>query len=216
MLRRITAGTALIGTLTMIAPAVASPKPAPEPDTKLVINVASAHGSGCPDGHADVQVVPDSTTTFTVGYSQYNTASVGPDSMPLDFRKNCQLALDIEMPRGFTFAVAGAEYRGYASLKPGAYGEHAAGYYFAGHAQTGRNRHDLKGPLEGSWGYTDTLGSAALSYLPCGEQRPLNITTELRVNAGSSDPQEHTSFLSMDSSGPSINATYRIKWKSCE
>ena len=213
MLRSMTAATALLGTLVMAAPAHATPEPAPKPDKMMIIDVVSANGSGCPAGSADIQVSPD-YTAFTVTYSKY-TASVGPDATPLDFRKNCQMALDIKVPSGITFAIASADYRGYASLRHGSFGQQAASYYFQGHSQTTRSRHDFKGPMEDSWQRTDKVGIASLSFLPCGERRYLNINTELRVNRGSSDTRKHTNFLSMDSTDASINTLYRVAWKKC-
>ncbi|GAA4957448.1 DUF4360 domain-containing protein [Actinoplanes utahensis] len=213
MLRSMTAGTALLGVLAMAAPAQAVPEHAPKPDKMMVIDVVSANGSGCPDGSADIQVSPD-FTAFTVTYSKY-TASVGPDASPLDFRKNCQMALDIKVPSGFTFAIASADYRGYASLRPGSYGQQMASYYFQGHSHTTRSRHDFKGPMEDSWQRNDKVGIASMSFLPCGERRFLNINTELRVNRGTSDTKKHTNFLSMDSTDAAINTLYRVEWKRC-
>ncbi|MEV0895537.1 DUF4360 domain-containing protein [Actinoplanes sp. NPDC049802] len=208
-----TAGTALLGALAVSAPAQAHPEYVPKPDKMMVIDVVSANGSGCPAGTAEIQVSPD-FTAFTVTYANY-TALVGPTATPLDFRKNCQLALDIKVPGGFTFAIASADYRGYASLRPGSYGQQAASYYFQGHSRTTRSRHDFKGPMEDSWQRTDKVAIASLNYLPCGERKFLNINTELRVNRGTSDTRKHTNFLSMDSTDAAINTLYRVAWKKC-
>ncbi|SDT81309.1 DUF4360 domain-containing protein [Actinoplanes derwentensis] len=213
MLRSMTAGTALLGALAMSAPVQAAPDAAPKPDKMMVIDVVSVNGSGCPENSADVQVSPDNTA-FTVSYSEY-TASVGPKANPLDFRKNCQLGLDIRVPGGFTFAIASADYRGYASLKPGARGQQIASYYFQGHSNTTRSTHDFKGPIEDSWQRTDKVAIAATSFLPCGERRYLNINTELRVNRGTSDAKKHTNFLTMDSTDASLSTLYRVVWQKC-
>jgi hypothetical protein len=214
MLRSMTVGTALLGALAVAAPAHAAPELAPKPDKMMVISVASANGSGCPKGSAAIQVSPDNTA-FTVTYSEY-TASVGPKATPLDFRKNCQLLLDIKVPSGFTFAIASADYRGYASLRDGAYGEQNASYYFQGHSKTTMSQHKFKGPLEDDWQRTDQVAIASTSFLPCGEKRYLNINTDLRVNRGTSDTKKHTNFLSMDSTDAAINTLYRVAWKSCK
>ncbi|GGN96695.1 hypothetical protein GCM10010112_88180 [Actinoplanes lobatus] len=213
MLRSITAGTALLGALAVSAPAQAQPRFVPDNDKMMVIDVVSANGSGCPSGTAQIQVSPD-YTAFTVTYSTY-TALVGPTATPLDFRKNCQLVLNIKVPGGFTFAIASADYRGYASLRAGAYGQQAANYYFQGQSRTARSEHNFKGPMEDSWQNTDKVAITALNYLPCGERKYLNINTELRVNRGSSNSRKDTSFLSMDSTDAAINTLYRVVWKKC-
>ncbi|GIF04027.1 hypothetical protein Asi03nite_15650 [Actinoplanes siamensis] len=179
----------------------------------MTIDVVNAIGSGCPDRSSRIAVSPDNTA-FTVTYANY-TARVGPESDPLDFRKNCQIALDVKVPSGFTFAVAGADYRGYASLARGAWAQESANYYFQGHAQTTRIEHDFRGPYDDVWQRGDRVGIGSLSYLPCGERRFLNINTDLRVNRGTSDARKLTSFISMDSTDAAINTVYRVAWKRC-
>ncbi|KJK54882.1 DUF4360 domain-containing protein, partial [Saccharothrix sp. ST-888] len=130
-------------------------------------------------------------------------------------RKNCQLNLDVHVPQGFTYAIAAADYRGFAHLEPGTTGTEKANYYFQGSPQTSSLSHEFKGRLDDSWQATDTVGVASLVYAPCGERRNFNINTELRVSAGTSDPSRTTSFMTMDSTDGSINTTYHLAWKQC-
>lgn len=211
MLRTLTTAAAMLSTLGVAAPVHAGPPPVP--DEMMIIDVVKANGSGCPGESAAITVSEDNKA-FTVTYSEY-TAQVGPQSGPLDFRKNCQLALDVKVPSGFTFAIATADYRGFASLRNGAWAEQNANYYFQGYSQTTRTQHRFKGPMEDGWQRTDRVGIASLNYLRCGDRRFLNINTELRVNRGWSDTRKHTSFISMDSTDAAINTLYRVVWKKC-
>jgi Domain of unknown function (DUF4360) len=186
--------------------------PVPPPSDHIVIDLVTVNGSGCPAGTAAIAVSPDNTA-FTVTYSQF-TAQAGAGTKPTDFRKNCQLALNVHVPQGFTFAVAGADYRGYAHLEPGAGGTETANYYFQGESQTTRIHHDFTGPTDSDWERTDSVGIGSLSFLPCGEQRYLNVNTELRVNRGWSSPKT-TSFMTMDSTDGSIDTVYHVAWKKC-
>ena len=122
---------------------------------------------------------------------------------------------DVHVPQGFTYAVAGADYRGFAHLERGASASETANYYFQGEPQTTRIRHGFTGPSDGDWQRTDTVGVSSLSFLPCGEQRYLNVNTELRVNRGWSDTRNTTSFLTMDSTDGSIDTVYHVAWKHC-
>jgi hypothetical protein len=214
MLRTITAGAAMLAALAIPDAALAGPAPAPKSDKIMIIDVVNANGSGCPEGTTAIAVSPDNTA-FTITYSQY-TAMVGPGAGVLDFRKNCQLALDIKVPSGFTFAIASADYRGYAKLAAGAKGLEAANYYFQGNSQTTRIQHTFKGPMDDDWQETDSVGVASLSFLPCGERRYLNINTELRVSGGKSNTNTTTSLMSMDSTDAAINTLYRVAWKKCK
>ncbi|GAA2855684.1 hypothetical protein Acy02nite_08860 [Actinoplanes cyaneus] len=211
MFRLLTAGATALAAVAIAAPAQARPNPVP--DQRMTIGVVNAIGSGCPDKTARIAVSPDNTA-FTVTYSEY-TAQVGPEASPLDFRKNCQLALDVKVPTGFTFAIASADYRGYASLARGAWAMESANYYFQGHATTTRFEHRFTGPFSDDWQRGDQVGIASLSFLPCGERRYLNINTDLRVNRGTSDARKETSFISMDSTDAAINTVYHVAWRQC-
>jgi hypothetical protein len=211
MLKALTVGATLLASLAVtVAPASAAFKALP--DDQMVIDVAAANGSGCPLGSADVTVSPDNKA-FTVTYSEF-TAQTGAGTKPTDFRKNCQLALNVHVPQGYTFAVAGADYRGFAHLERGAGGSESANYYFQGEAQSTRIRHNFSGPADSDWQRTDSVGIGSLSFLPCGEERYLNVNTELRVDRGSSSPKT-TSFLTMDSTDGRIDTVYHVAWKKC-
>ncbi|MEV7175720.1 DUF4360 domain-containing protein [Kitasatospora sp. NPDC093679] len=195
------------------AAAPTGPWTTPPPPDKIVINVATVNGSGCPAGTAAVAVSPDNTA-FTVTYSDY-LAQVGVGSKPTDFRKNCQLNLNVHVPQGFTYAIASADYRGFAHLERGAVGTQKANYYFQGSPQTTSSNHQFKGPLDDSWQATDSVDVAALVFAPCGELRNFNINTELRLSAGTSDTAKTTSFMTMDSTDGDINTVYHLAWKTC-
>ncbi|KUL35333.1 DUF4360 domain-containing protein [Actinoplanes awajinensis] len=210
MLSAIATGALLLSSLTG-APAMAW-HGAPPPSDRMVIDVVAANGSGCPDKTANVQVSPDNTA-FTVTYSDF-IAQVGPDAKPTDFRKNCQLALNVHVPDGYTYAVAGADYRGFGHLEEGATGSETAFYYFQGEAHTTRIKHDFKGWMDSDWQQTDKVAISSMSFLPCGEQRYLNVNTELRVNAGWSK-RTTTSFLTMDSSDGNLDTQYHVSWMKC-
>ncbi|MFD4835846.1 DUF4360 domain-containing protein [Streptomyces uncialis] len=182
------------------------------PPDKIVIEVATVNGSGCPTGTAAIAVSPDNTA-FTVTYSDYLAKAGGP-SLPTDFRKNCQLNLIVHVPNGFTYAVMGVDYRGFASLERGASGVEKASYYFQGSPATASRSHTFNGPLVDDWQATDTTEWANLVWAPCGVKRNLNINTELRVNAGTSD-RTRTSFMTMDSTDGSLDTVYHLAWQRC-
>jgi hypothetical protein len=210
MLQVLTAGVMLASAL--VAPTTVTTVSSPPPPDKMVISLVTVNGSGCPPNSARVAVSPDNTA-FTVTYSEY-LAQVGVGAKATDFRKNCQLGLNVHVPQGFTYAIAGADYRGFAHLARGAYGSQSANYYFQGESQSAQIRHNFAGPADTDWHTTDTVGIGALSFLRCGEQRYLNVNTELRVGAGSSNART-TSFLTMDSTDGSIATVYHVAWKKC-
>ncbi|GAB2750931.1 DUF4360 domain-containing protein [Streptomyces bullii] len=201
---------ALLGTALPAQPP--SPGFVDPPPDKIVIKVATVNGSGCPQGTTAVAVSEDNTA-FTVTYSDY-LAQAGGGSDPTAFRKNCQLNLIVHVPQGFTYAIASADYRGFAALQPGATGTQRASYYFQGSPSTASRSHPFNGPYNDNWQATDTTDWAQLVWAPCGVQRNFNINTELRVNAGTQAPDK-VSFMTMDSTDGDISTVYHLAWKEC-
>lgn len=201
MLTAITAGTMLLASLG-----------APPPPEHMTIDVVSANGSGCPKGTAVVNVSPDNKA-FTVAYSHF-IAQVGPEAKSTDYRKQCQLSLDVHVPEGYTYAVASADYRGYARLEPEAIATSTAYYYFQGESHTTSSRYQFSGLLDDDWHVNDKVEVQSMSYLPCGEKRYLNINTELKVQAPKAK-KGTTSFITMDSSDGNLETLYRVSWAKC-
>ncbi|MEU5693009.1 DUF4360 domain-containing protein [Actinosynnema sp. NPDC020468] len=176
----------------------------------VTVDVVTVNGSGCPAGTSAVAAADD-RTAFTVTYSAF-LAEAGGSSGPTEFRKNCQLVLQLGYPQGFTFGISKADYRGFAHLQAGATGVEQGNYYFSGTSPTSRKTHTFHGPLSDDWQATDTTEWASIVYAPCGEKRLFNANTELRVLAGSS---QGTSFLALDSTDGSVSTRYHFSWKRC-
>lgn len=208
--------TTLLGSLLTAAPASASGSlavvPTAPPRDRIVIDLVTVNGSGCPAGSAAVAVAPDNTA-FTVTYSRY-LAQVGIGAVPTDMRKNCLLSLVVHVPAGFTYAIAKADFRGFANIARGATALERANYYFQGNTQTAFREHSF-GAMSDDWQTTDVTDVAQLVWHPCGALRNFNINTELRVNVGTSDPKKTTSFISMDSTDGSIDTIYHFNWGRC-
>jgi len=182
------------------------------PQGKITLDIKTINGSGCPAGTADATaVMSDDNTSFTVTYKNF-AAKTGASTTAIDQRKNCQINVLVHVPPGFTYAVAEADYSGFAHLAAGATALEQANYYFTGTAATARVPHTLSGPFDGEWHTRDAAN--VLVYAPCGIDRNLNINAELRASAGSSDGNT-TSFIEMDSSHASVATTYQFSWMQC-
>ncbi|WP_131743250.1 DUF4360 domain-containing protein [Actinomadura roseirufa] len=181
----------------------------PTPDG-VSVEVVTVNGSGCPAGTASASVSED-RTAFSVTYDDF-LAFAGADANPTGFRKNCQLNLKVHVPQGYTYAVKGIRHRGFAGVESGATALLRTNYYFQGSPQNSVVSHTIRGRYLGNWVYDDDVAQDQLVYKPCGEERNLNINTELRVDTGTSD-EAKISFVALDSQRGS--ARYDFAWKRC-
>ena len=217
-------GAAIGGMVLLLLVPIASVQSAPPeatqverpPPGSIDIRLVTVNGSGCPDATgAAVAVAPDHTA-FTATYRSHRyLAKVGVGAGPTDRRVNCQLSIQFHIPNGFTYAIAKADYRGYAHLARGAWGIEKASYYFQGSPGTVYRQHRINGATDDNFEFTDDTPIAALVWAPCGALRNFNVNTELRVNAGSSDPSRTPSYLTMDSTDLSVHTIYHLAWKHC-
>jgi hypothetical protein len=205
-MHKLTSGLIVLSALASYARADAPPP------GHITVELVTVNGSGCPRGTA-VTVAPDNTTFF-VAYSDY-LAVAGAGSSPTEFRKNCQLNVLVHVPQGFSFAIAEADYTGFASLAAGATASQRANYFFTGDSQNHAIVHSFNGPMTDDWQTTDTADVATLVFSPCGVSRNLNINTELRVSNGSADPGT-TNWIEMDATHASVQNIFHFAWKQCQ
>lgn len=198
--------------LSLVAtPAIAASNEANDvPPGKVRLDLRTVNGSGCKKDTAAVAVNHDNTA-FTVTYSDF-VAEAGPDSNATDSRKNCQLAINVRVPQGFTYAIIAADFRGYMDLKNNATGLHRTSYYQQGSSYTERADNDWRGPTKRSFTVTNRTEVEKLIWSRCGEDSIFNVNTELRVDAKRS---HGTSFMAMDSTDSSAKTLFQFRWKRC-
>ncbi|GAB3796062.1 DUF4360 domain-containing protein [Micromonospora zhanjiangensis] len=204
-------GTALALSLSTPAHAVTSDSGAQlatVPEGTITLNVVAANGSGCAPGTARVIGNPDKTG-FRIRYSNF-VAEAGDGADPTDRRKNCQVGVLVGVPSGWTFAIAEAEYRGRARLAAGATGLQRTNYYWQGSSAGSSTEETFAGPVNQFWETSDVAHVQV--YVPCDQQRVLNINTELRVDAGSSKAR---SSMSMMSSEGDVDTLFNFNWVRC-
>ncbi|MEQ4300726.1 DUF4360 domain-containing protein [Plantactinospora sp. B6F1] len=197
------------GVLAALFASTVATEPLVTPAEGITISVETVNGSGCPAGTAQVSTAADNTA-FTVSYSDYFVLA-GAGAKPTEFRKNCQLNLRVKIPQGFTFAVSQVDLQGFAYLQRGASGSQHSNYYFMGSSSNAQQSHEFTGPYSGVWRTSER--ASTLIYAPCGQERNLNVNTELRVDVG--DSESGTSFMAMDSTRGSVRSVYHLSWREC-
>ncbi|TDD37314.1 DUF4360 domain-containing protein [Actinomadura sp. KC06] len=195
-----------LGVAAAALPVLTSPPAAAAPPHRdPTIEITTVNGSGC---RPETVTVTPRSSGFTIRYSDYS-AKIGGDALPTDYRKNCQLGLRIIPTEGFTYAVMAVDHRGSAQLAPDATGVLKASHEFAGSPRQAQTTHSFKGPLSGGWQVAEKIDPGQLVWASCREERNLNISTELRVNA-----VDRTTANTFDMHS-GLGSAYHFAWKTC-
>lgn len=161
-------------------------------------------GTGCPVGTVDVSISPSGDQVFA-GFDAY----IAQTNSSIIARKNCQLRIGIRFDPAFSFSVATVDYRGFAGLASGAFGENVSTYFFAGQAPIGdaQARTRLLGPFFDNYDRRDDVG--LLVWSPCGPAyHDLVINNEVRVLG-------RNSLMTVDSITGQVQMIYALNWRRC-
>lgn len=200
--------TGMVASALTGSPSIELAAVAPPPAGSVAVEVATANGSGCPDGTATATLASDNSS-ITISYDSY-TALTGPGVDATEQRKNCQISLRVAVPAGYRYSISRAEHQGFARLESNATGLQRTAYYFAGLTPTASATFELDGPFNGRYEADEAFGAPLSS--PCTRQRNLNINNEVRVIAS-----ENTSEANLVSQGNGnrSRSTYRLAWNTC-
>ncbi|GBG77856.1 hypothetical protein CBR_g25787 [Chara braunii] len=167
-------------------------------------------GTGCPPGSAAGAISADGKA-LTLIFSNYTVLTLGN---PADRRKNCQVAVNLSYPVGFTFTLGAVTFRGYASFEEGVTGALAAAYYMSGVPGTVRVLHNLPPPANGDFEITDQF--ALFLFAQCGESTVmLNINSEARVVAPLPPNNNKKGLITVDTQDLKLEQQFGLRWKSC-
>lgn len=206
---------ALAGALAL-PPAVSAATPdaaAPPPDD-VTVDVLSVSGSGCPVGTVRLDLDPvaqERRTDLTLIFSEF-MAAIGTGTSPTDGRKNCQLALAVNAPAGYSYAIAEIRWTGEVGLAEGATAVLRHNHYVAGSTSPEPMVRQLAGPLEGAWSQAVEIERADRVFSPCDGPATLNLSTELRIDAGTSDVDGTGSFISLNAE---VLPSVALVWRRC-
>lgn len=161
-------------------------------------------GSGCPGGSVGASI-SDDRDSLIVLFDSF-IAKVPPGSFD---RKNCQLAVKLRFDPAWSFTIFRVDYRGFAALKAGAFGQEKSTYFFQGVPPAGdaSAQTTLYGPFLGDYARSDNLG--LLLWSPCGgTSQTLVINSQVRV-------QGTEAQMTVDSIAGKVVHVYDFRWRKC-
>ena len=166
-------------------------------------------GSGCPIGTVSATLSPDKKS-LSILFDDY-VLEAGPMAGKRMDRKNCQLAIPVHVPNGFSVSLVGVDYRGYNYLPSRAQATFTAEYFFAG-MRGPRFRKDFRGSLDQEYTLTNRLALTALTWSKCGEDVNLRIATAMRLR--NMDRREDA-MSTVDSVDMNAGLIYKLQFRRC-
>lgn len=165
-------------------------------------------GTGCPAGSASVALSPD-RQAITMLFDQYVVEAGG--SKALD-RKNCNIAVPVKVPAGYSVAVFAIDYRGFASLPSGARAQLNVDYFLAGEGRGVRTTKSFRGPYSSDYLTTDRLGLESVVWTGCGASTILRANTSILAQTNNRREQ---ALATVDSADIQAGLVYHLQWKRC-
>jgi hypothetical protein len=184
------------------------------PDT-IYVEQVTVNGSGCPAG----TVAANFTSDFSVlelTFSDF-VAQIGPGTKPSDWRKNCVIAATLHIPTGFTFALIGADYRGYGQVDPGVTGTQTTTYFIAGQLGSFSLSSHVPQDLDsfGNYSRQDEIPVSEWVWSPCGVNSIANLNASVSLN--NSQNRSGAGLMTLDETdiSPQVLFHWHFAWQTC-
>ncbi|HEY8278364.1 MAG TPA: DUF4360 domain-containing protein [Bdellovibrionota bacterium] len=165
-------------------------------------------GTGCPGGSASVSLSPDQKA-ISILFDQYVVEAGGSKSFD---RKNCNIAVPVHVPQGYSVAVMAIDYRGFVQLPRGARANLMVNYFLAGGGRGVTSNKSFYGESSQEYVTTDRLGLESIVWSACGASTILRANTSMLVQSNSRREQ---AMATVDSADIEAGLIYHIQWKSC-
>jgi len=165
-------------------------------------------GTGCPAGSASVALSPDQTSV-SILFDQYVVEAGGSKSFD---RKNCNIAIPVKVPQGYSVSVFAIDYRGFVGIPSGGRAQLAVDYFLAGNGRGVRTTKTFTGPYTSDYLKSDSLGMEAIVWSACGASTILRANTTMLVQ---SNNRRDAAMGTVDSADVQAGLIYHLQWRSC-
>jgi hypothetical protein len=165
-------------------------------------------GTGCPAGSASVALSPDQKA-ISILFDQYVVEAGGAKAFD---RKNCNIAIPVHVPQGYSVAVMAIDYRGFVGLPSGARANLNVNYFLAGQGRGINTRKDFFGSTSSNYLKSDRLGLESIVWSGCGADTILRANTSMMVQSNSRREQ---AMATVDSADIESGLIYHIQWRQC-
>ena len=170
--------------------------------------------NGCPEGSYSIVVSPDHTT-LSILFDQFTLES-GDLSVSGKQRKVCRISSPVDLPANYSIGVYKVDYRGFAKLVAKQETGLDVQYFLGPHDnQHGRVfKRKIKGPREGEYLFTETIGAGQMKRVGCGTAAMLDVGITLSLD-GDLRAGEAMASLDTTDAAPGGGLVYHLNLRKC-
>ena len=170
--------------------------------------------NGCPEGSYSIVVSPDGTT-LSILFDQFTLES-SDASVSGTRRKVCRISSPLNLPANYSIGVYKVDYRGFAKLAAKQETQLDVQYFLGPHDnEHGRVfKRKIKGPHEGDYLFTETIGAGQMKRVGCGTAAMLDVGITLSLD-GDLRAGEAMASLDTADAAPGGALVYHLDLKKC-
>ena len=159
-------------------------------------------------------MAPDGTT-LSLLFDQFSVASTGSPS-GAKLRKICRISAPLNLPANHSIGVYKVDYRGFAKLVAKQETDLEVQYFLGPHGnEQGRVfKRKVKGPHEGDYLFTETIGAGQMKRVGCGTAAVLNVGITLSLDGDLRTGQPMSSLDTADAARSGA-LVYHLDLKKC-
>ena len=138
--------------------------------------------NGCPEGSYKVVMSPDGTS-LSILFDKFTLEGSGSTGSTMP-RKVCRISAPLNLPANQSIGVYKVDYRGFAKLVKKQETDLEVQYFLGPH-NNDRGRvfkRKVKGPHEGDYLFTETIGAGQMKRVGCGTAAVLNLAITLSLD----------------------------------
>lgn len=170
--------------------------------------------NGCPAGSYTIVVAPDGAT-LSVLFDQFTLQTTASTTNAVQ-RKVCRFAAPLSLPARQSIGVYKVDYRGFSRLAARQDAELDVQYFLGPHKnQQGRVfKRKVKGPHEGDYLFSETIGAGQMKRVGCGTAALLEVAITLSL-AGDFRAGDAMASLDTTDAAPRGALVYHLDLKPC-
>ena len=195
--KNFTAATLVLGTVTAFA------------QQDITLSEPVTGGNGCPVGSVAATLTED-RKSLSILFDQF-ISEAGPASGKTIDRKNCNIALSVGVPNGYSMSVIGVDYRGFVSLPSSQTSARFQAEYFFGGQRGPLFVKEFRGRMDQDYTLNNQLGVQAAVWSPCGADVNFRINASMMLK----NSTHQDALATVDSADITAGMIYHIQTRRC-